>query len=238
MIEEPVDHVARNGELLGEFRCARATARAGRARDRSAPGRGPARQARPWSRAGDGREPAARAVAGNRDALSIEAERCRLARQPGQARRRCPRPRRGRGARARADSRARTRSRRVSWHSARQKMSWVSISPITQPPPCMKRMAASCLAPALRRRRICAKRIGPAGPGTARSLASPISGGSDLRLGERAAIFVARGLRRERSRAAWRSRTTTNRSAPRFRGRASRRFSPGLSCPSSRTARF
>ena len=38
-------------------------------------------------------------------------------------------------AQARADSRARTRSRRVSWHSVRQNTSWLSTSPMTQPPP-------------------------------------------------------------------------------------------------------
>src|SRR5262245_61653400 len=64
---------------------------------------------------------------------------------------------------------------RVSWHSVRHNMSWVSTSPRTQPPPWTNRTAASPALPAPAGKYL-RTRIGPAGPGMAMSVASPMWG--------------------------------------------------------------
>src|SRR6476620_1399295 len=71
-------------------------------------------------------------------------------------------------------------------------MSWVSISPRTQPPPWMNRMAAWPALPALAETYL-RSRIGPAEPGTMRSATSPMCGG---------VISVLARVRRYSSRAA------------------------------------
>src|SRR6476620_637773 len=71
-------------------------------------------------------------------------------------------------------------------------MSWVSMSPRTQPPPWMSRMAAWPTLPASTGTYL-RSRIGPAELGTVRSATSPMSGG---------AISVLARVRRYSSRAA------------------------------------
>ena len=101
----------------------------------------------------------------------------------------CPQPQRGRGAPAPAGSRAKTPSRACRDTRCGTRC---SMSPRTQPPPCTSRMAASAALPATAGTYL-RSRIGPAGPGTARSLACPMSGG---------AISVLASVRRYSSRAA------------------------------------
>src|SRR5262245_27117405 len=75
-------------------------------------------------------------------------------------------------------------------------MSCVSTSPRTQPPPCTNRMAASLDPPALAGSYL-RMRIGPAGPATARSLASPIPGGA-ISVLERVRAYSSRASLGER----------------------------------------
>ena len=75
-------------------------------------------------------------------------------------------------------------------------MSCVPISPRTQPPPCAKRMAALDLAPALRRH-VFPQSHRPGRPGHGEIACLADFRRRDLRLSERAAIFLARGFRRK-----------------------------------------
>ena len=222
MAEEPLDHVLRDREMAGELLARRQPAAQVERWGRSGPVRAPAPPAAALGlMQGDRRQPAAGAVAGDGDALRIESQRPGLVRQPCKRRNGVLPPRRGRGARARADSRATTRSlacRGTGCGTICRGDLDVAENAAAAMHEQDRRFAG---AAAHRRGGYRRNRMRPCGAGTsARSLASPMCGGGDLGLGERAGDIPPRASSGKESTVGWRRRRMPSTAALLFRGRA------------------